>query len=137
MNTARTLCSILALLLASACSTTSWGTEEGGDPWLAHDVYFELLDDSPAACDEFIEACWTLAELDGIRFFASGTRIESLDRGVNDLGYDVSLHVFFVDQAAYDAYLGHPVHLALLESYAKSWKSVRVFDSFVEAQYIR
>jgi hypothetical protein len=52
--------------------------------------------------------------------------VTSLERDVNDLGYDVSLHVFFVDQAAHDAYQTDPRHLALIERYAEAWESVRV-----------
>jgi len=125
------------LTLCTSCAST-WGTEGEGNTWLAHDVYFDLKDDSAESCDAFVEACWQeLSDLDGIRFFASGTRVESLDGGVNDLGYDVSLHIFFVDKAAHDAYQTHPKHIGLIERFAGSWESVRVFDSFVQAQAIR
>jgi hypothetical protein len=137
MKITRTLVSALALFLVTSCAGVPWGTEAEVDSWLAHDVYFDLVDDSPAACDVLVEACWELADLEGIRFFASGTRAKSIDHGVNDLGYDVSLHVFFIDEAAYDAYLIHPKHLKLVEDHLKSWASVRVFDSFVGAQFTR
>ena len=122
-------------LLVASCASSPGSIHDGEDSWLAHDVYFKLNDPSPQACDEFVAACWSLlAEIEGVRFFASGTRAEEFDRGVNDTAYDVSLHVFFVNRDAYDAYLTNARHVELLEQYAETWTSVRVFDSFVEAR---
>ncbi len=122
-----------ALLFAS-CSSFH-GSRAKGTDWLAHDVYFELNDSSPEACDEFVAACWSyLADIDGIRFFASGERVTDLDREVNDTGYDVSLHIFFESRAAHDAYQDDPNHLRLIEDFAGRWSSVRVFDSLVKAR---
>ena len=124
----------LGALLFASCSSSHCSRADGTD-WLAHDVYFELNDSSPEACEEFVEACWSyLSEIDGIRFFASGTRVKELDREVNDQGYDVSLHVFFESKAAHDAYQEDPDHLKLIEDFAGSWRSVRVFDSMVETR---
>ena len=100
---------------------------------LAHDVYFELTDASPEARQRLIDSCHELlAPIDGIMFFAAGNRDEQLTRDVNDRGFDVALHVYFVDRAAHDAYQDHPSHLAFIEANKANWKSVRVFDATIE-----
>ena len=53
-------------------------------------------------------------------------------REVNDRGFDVSLHVHFRDQAAHDAYQEHPRHKQFIAEMSANWKTVRVFDSWVE-----
>ena len=99
---------------------------------LAHDVYFELIDASPAARQRLVERCYDkLAPIAGITFFAAGDRDAELTRDVNDQGFHVGLHVYFVDRAAHDAYQDDPAHLAFIEANKDNWKSVRVFDSVV------
>jgi len=121
------------VLIASCASLNAGSTERESS--FAHDVYFELNDNSAENRDALIEACWThLSEIEGIRFFACGTRDEDSNREVNDSSYDVSLHVFFSSKASQDVYQTHPAHLAFIEENASMWKSVRVFDSFVEAR---
>ena len=65
-------------------------------------------------------------------FFAAGVRAEEMAREVNDRGFDVGLHVYFRDQAAHDAYQDHPRHQQFIAEMSANWKSVRVFDSWVE-----
>jgi len=123
------------LLVLAACATPVGSGEISGNSWLAHDVYFELKDDSVESCQALVDACWReLAEIDGIRFFATGTRAPGLEREVNDLGFDVSLHIVFENRAAHDAYQTDPRHEALVDAFAQSWASVRVFDSIVDAR---
>jgi hypothetical protein len=54
-----------------------------------------------------------------------------LVRDVNDRDYDVSLHVFFTDRAAHDAYQDAPGHLQFIEANKHRWQAVRVFDSAI------
>lgn len=97
---------------------------------LAHDVYFELIDASPAARQQLIESCeQRLGGIEGVSFLAVGSRDEELARPVNDLSFHVALHVYFVDRAAHDAYQDDPIHLAFIEENKDNWKSVRVFDA--------
>ena len=100
---------------------------------LAHDVYFTLQDASPAAKQKLVDACRLyLSGHEGTVFFAAGVRAEEMAREVNDRGFDVSLHVYFRDQAAHDAYQEHPRHKQFIAEMSANWKTVRVFDSWVE-----
>jgi hypothetical protein len=101
-------------------------------PLLAHNVYFALQDRSPAAAEKLIQSCRALlVGHAGIVFFACGTLATELRRPVNDLDFDVGLHVVFADQAAHDAYQTSPAHLQFIAENKESWKRVRVFDSLV------
>ena len=118
----------LALLFLFALGSCQTMPNSG----LAHDVYFELIDASPAARQRLVESCYDkLAPIAGVSYFAAGDRDEELDRDVNDQGFHVGLHVYFVDRAAHDAYQDDPAHLAFIEANKDNWKSVRVFDSAV------
>jgi hypothetical protein len=124
--------SILAvLLLALALAAPAPAAEPASV--LAHDVYFTLRDASPAAVRKLVDASRRhLAGHEGTVFFAAGVRAAELEREVNDRGYDVSLHVYFRDKAAHDAYQEHPRHKQFIAEMSANWKEVRVFDSWVE-----
>jgi hypothetical protein len=97
---------------------------------LAHNVFFTLHDPSEAARRRLIEACRKhLAPHAGVVFFACGEREPGLARHVNDLDFDVGLHVVFADRAAHDAYQTTPAHLRFIDENKANWKRVRVFDS--------
>jgi hypothetical protein len=97
---------------------------------LAHDVFFTLSDNSPAKVTELVAACKKyLTDHPGLESFAVGTLNSQLRRPVNDLGYDVSLHLIFTDRAAHDAYQVAPRHNQFIEEQKSNWKQVRVFDS--------
>ena len=99
---------------------------------LAHNVYFSMHDNSPAGKKKLVDACKKyLAGHPGTVFFAAGTLAEGLDRSVNDLDFDVALHLVFKDQAAHDAYQEAPAHHKFIEECKANWKKVRVFDSEV------
>ena len=99
---------------------------------LAHDVYFTLHDASPEARQKLVDACSSyLSGHPGTVFFAVGPRAGEMHREVNDAAFDVSLHVYFADQAAHDAYQEHPRHGTFIEEMSGNWKAVRVFDSWV------
>lgn len=100
---------------------------------LAHNVYFSLHDSSPAAIDRMVAACHTyLKDHPGVVFYAAGKLATDLTRPVNDLNFDVALHVVFTDRAAHDAYQAAPPHLKFIEENKPNWKQVRVFDSYVD-----
>jgi hypothetical protein len=97
---------------------------------IGHMVYFKLKDASPAAQLKLVEACDTYLEArDGVVFYAAGVRGEEFKRAVNDLDFDVSLHIVFKDKASHDAYEVHPEHLKFIEAGKANWTKVRVFDS--------
>ncbi len=98
---------------------------------IAHNVFFTLHDNSPAAVEAMIADCHRdLAPLPGIVFCAAGT-CSDVDRAVSDREYDVALHVVFKDRAALDAYMSDPKHVAFMDKHGGNWKEVRVFDSCV------
>ncbi|HEX5272120.1 MAG TPA: Dabb family protein [Gemmataceae bacterium] len=100
---------------------------------LAHNVYFSLKDNSPAARERLIAACKKyLSGHPGTVFFAAGGLAEALARPVNDRDFDVGLHVIFADQAAHDRYQDAPAHHQFIAENKDNWKKVRVFDSVVE-----
>jgi hypothetical protein len=126
--------STLALLALAGLALASPGPAEPADTArvLAHDVYFTLKDASPEAKQKLVEACRKhLAGHEGAVFFATGVRAEELAREVNDTGFDVSLHVYFRDKAAHDAYQEHPRHKQFIAEMNANWKTVRVFDTWV------
>jgi hypothetical protein len=100
---------------------------------LAHNVYFALKDNSPAARQRLVAACKKyLSKHPGTVFFAAGVLAEALKREVNDRDFDVGLHVIFTDQAAHDRYQDAPDHLQFIAENKDNWKKVRVFDSVAE-----
>jgi hypothetical protein len=100
---------------------------------LAHNVYFSLKDNSPAARQKLLAACNKyLAKHPGTVFFAAGVLAEALKREVNDREFDVGLHIIFTDQAAHDRYQDAPAQLQFIAENKDNWKKVRVFDSVAE-----
>lgn len=100
---------------------------------LAHNVYFRLKDNSPAARQKLIAACKNyLSKHPGTLFFAAGVLAEELRRDVNDRDFDVGLHILFTDQDAHDRYQDAPAHHQFIEENKGNWMKVRVFDSVVE-----
>ncbi len=100
---------------------------------LAHNVFIKLKDRSPAKVEELVAACKNYLNVQpGIVFFAAGTLAEELNRPVNDLDFDVALHVIFDTPANQDLYQVAPLHLQFIEENRDAWAKVRVFDSHVE-----
>jgi hypothetical protein len=99
---------------------------------LMHNVFFTLKDKSPAAVKQLVDACKKYLTIQpGIVTFAAGARDPGLTREVNDLGWDVGLHVLFKDRASHDAYQDDPTHDKFIEEMKGNWAKVRVFDSMV------
>jgi hypothetical protein len=93
-------------------------------------VYFRLKDRSPAAAQRLVAACRKhLPGHAGIVLFACGTLCAELTRPVNDLYFDVGLHIIFRDKAAHDAYQVSASHVAFVNEHKDGWEKVRVFDS--------
>ncbi|HYN04291.1 MAG TPA: Dabb family protein [Vicinamibacteria bacterium] len=131
MNPRSTLSLLVLAGIGLAMSPVAPAAEAGRS--LAHDVYFTLRDASPEAKQKLVDACRLyLTGHEGTVFFAAGVRAEEMTREVNDLGFDVGLHVYFRDKAAHDAYQDHPRHQQFIAEMNANWKTVRVFDSWVE-----
>ena len=102
---------------------------------LVHDVYFTLADNTTESKQALVDDCYAkLAGIDGVALLAAGTRDPELVRDVNDRDYDVSLHVYFTDRAAHDAYQDAPGHLEFIAANKHRWQAVRVFDSAIAAR---
>src|SRR5215831_999064 len=100
---------------------------------LAHNVFFTLHASSPEARNKLVQACRKyLTGHPGTVFFACGELEPTLQRPVNDRGFDVGLHVIFATKADHDAYQELPRHLQFIAENKADWKQVRVFDSAVE-----
>jgi len=98
----------------------------------AHNVFFVLNDASPAKREKLVEECRTLLQgHDGMIALWAGTRALDCTRDVNDLQFDVGLHVFFRDKKSHDAYQVAPRHMEFVARNSSTWKSVRVFDSTI------
>lgn len=100
---------------------------------LSHDVYFSLKDNSPEAKKKLVAACKKyLTGHEGEVFFAAGVLADDLKREVNDVAFDVALHIVFTDMAAHDKYQVAKKHDQFIVENKDNWKKVRVFDSYVE-----
>ena len=99
---------------------------------VAHNVFFQLTDGSPARVAELVAACQKYLNVQpGIVFFAAGPLCADLTRPVNDLDWHVGLHLVFADRAAHDAYQDDPTHNRFISEMKPNWARVRVFDSYV------
>src|SRR5688572_29482574 len=104
------------------------------EPYLAHNVYFTLKDNSQVAKTKMVNACKKyLSRHPGTVFFACGVLAEELRREVNDLNFDIGLHIIFQNQAAHDAYQVAELHEKFIEENKANWKQVRVFDSLADS----
>jgi hypothetical protein len=100
---------------------------------LAHNVYFSIKEPTDANRAALVAACKKyLKDHPGVVFFAAGTLERELARPVNDLDFDVSLHVIFESRAHHDAYQDAPLHLQFIAENKEGWAKVRVFDSLVD-----
>lgn len=100
------------------------------DQLVVHNVYFTLLDSSPANRDKLLAACRKyLVNHPGVAYFACGTVVPDLTRDLNVRDWDVGLHIVFESRAAHDRYQTAPDHLKFIEENRASWKQVRVFDT--------
>jgi hypothetical protein len=123
---------VVVAALAFAHDVATLAGAKSGE-MLSHDVYFTLKDNSPAAKKKLVDACKKhLSGHDGEVFFAAGTLAESLKREVNDLQFDVALHIVFKDMAAHDKYQDAKRHIQFIDENKDNWKKVRVFDSLVQ-----
>ncbi len=110
---------------------TDAGKKKG--PAISHDVYFALKDNSPEARKKLIDACNKyLTKHPGEVFYGAGVLAGDLKREVNDVDFDVALHIVFEDRAAHDQYQDAKRHQQFIDENKDNWKKVRVFDSLVQ-----
>ncbi|HVJ83185.1 MAG TPA: Dabb family protein [Planctomycetia bacterium] len=103
------------------------------DKMLLHNVFFTLKDSTDANRAKLIEACKKyLVKHEGVVYFAAGARGTEFAREVNDKDFDVGLHIVFKDKASHDKYADAPDHLKFIEEEKATWKTVKVFDDYIE-----
>ena len=108
------------------------GDEKSSARPLAHMVFFEVQGDDPDSIEKLVVACQKyLTGHDGTIYFSVGARAKEMEREVNDLKFDVALHLVFESKAAHDQYAEHPRHLEFIRENSKLWSGVRVFDSYL------
>ena len=100
---------------------------------LAHNVFFTLNDSSPAQCEALVRECFEyLKGHDGVVAFSAGTRAAGCEREVNDVQFQVSLHILFAGARSHDAYETALRHMEFVKRNKANWAKVRVFDSTIE-----
>lgn len=106
-------------------------SDESNIPF-AHMVFFTLTDRSMTTRTRFVEACHRyLAGHDGQTHFSVGTRATEMQRPVNDLSFNVAMHMIFIDKEAYEAYTRDPRHEEFVTATAGLSTDRRVFDSYL------
>ena len=126
------LAAIVVALLPNSVFSEPKADSPGAGPMLSHNVFFKLAEPSDEARKALVDACNDLlAGHPGTVFYAAGVLAGEFDREVNDLDFDVALHLVFADKAAHDAYQEHPRHTRFVNEHRESWAKVRVFDSWV------
>jgi hypothetical protein len=100
---------------------------------IAHNVFFSLHDKSAESRAKLINSAKThLTGHPGVMYFAVGELATELNRSVNDLDFEVSLHIVFANRADHDMYQEAPRHHQFIEECKEGWAKVRVFDSIVD-----
>jgi hypothetical protein len=130
-----TLAVVDALLVAAVVGVSIAKDAQKSEPQLGHMVFFTLKERTPDAREKLAGLCRKyLDKQEGTVYFSVGTLAEDLKRDVNDLEFDVALHLVFKDKASYDIYADHPRHLEFIDAGKASWAKVRVFDSYIPAK---
>ena len=120
-------------VLAGSDSISAADQDQDAKSQFSHAVFFTLAEPSNANREKLMEACKKyLSKHKGTVYFSVGTLAAEMDREVNVRDFDVSLHVVFDDREAHDAYQQHPRHKQFVEEHSTLWKSVRVFDSYLD-----
>lgn len=116
---------LLLALTLSACSTAL----KLPDHTLEHVVVVWLKDPGNATHRQtIIDESEVLRTIPGVLSLKSGAVIPS-ERTIVDSSFDVALIVSFADAAAMQAYLGHPLHVQLVNETLKPLVAkIRVYD---------
>ncbi len=131
----RSLTLLLTALVVGACASSP--TEEAEAPRpapLIHLVYFALPDDgakSEAVAELLADCDRLLAPIPAVLSYAAGRPLDTGRASVDD-DYDLLLMVRFEDEAGYRAYLGHPDHLTLVDTWKPRLASLRIHDALDE-----
>lgn len=133
MNKKLLILAITGLLLVAGCGNEQLTCRKQlAEPMLAHNVFFTLKDDSDAAKERLIDACYKLLkDHPGVVFFAAGPLVEELDRPVNVRDFHVGLHIVFKSKKFHDEYQTSEKHVRFKNEHKHNLEQARVFDTFV------
>jgi hypothetical protein len=132
MITMKTLIAVSILVAILFAAISAAPAAQSTQPMLSHNVFFKLKDPSASSKQGLVDACKKyLSDHPGTTWFAAGVLADEFDREVNDRDFDVALHVVFANREAHDQYQTAPKHLQFIQENKDHWKSVRVFDSWV------
>jgi hypothetical protein len=94
---------------------------------ILHNVFWTLNDNSPAARQALIDGCWKYLSIHpGILHFWTSERAADHVRPVNDVDWDVGLHVGYQDKAAHDYRTKRPTTtITSTRCTTSSWPSSR------------
>jgi Stress responsive A/B Barrel Domain len=127
--------SLFALVTSFALDAAA-RVADGGEPQLAHMVFFALKDHSKASRERFIASCEKyLSNHTGTTYFSVGTIAEDKEvlEPVSVMDFDVALHAVFENKAAKAKYLASERHKQFVDENRESFAGVRVFDSFLKS----
>lgn len=133
MNRWTTMSAVLALGIGlGAMMTNTSEAAPGKDKMIGHMVFFKLKEPTEANKSKLVDACYKyLTKHDGEAFFAAGEIGKEFNRPVNDMEWDVALHMVFKTKADHDKYQDHPRHQSFINENKDGWAKVRVFDSLI------
>ncbi|MDG5767067.1 Dabb family protein [Balneolales bacterium ANBcel1] len=99
---------------------------------ILHSVFFYLKDSCPAETASNMKADieTRLTNIEQVNDIWAGAP-EGVDRDVVDNEYHMSLHVFFEDIKALQAYQVDPGHVEFVETYKPYFERIKVFDTRV------
>jgi hypothetical protein len=128
-----TISGLMAVAAVALSASVGVGAPKAATgPKLAHMVYFKLKDSSGANRAKLVASCkLLLTGHEGTEYFSTGTLAGDLNKEFNDLNFDVSLNLVFVDKDAHDKYQASERHLKFIEENLASLEKVRVFDSYL------
>jgi hypothetical protein len=99
---------------------------------LNHVVLFTLHD--PDDAEAFLAACNTrLPAIPAVTAYASGPPLPT-NRETAMTDYDVGIYLGFNSRAAYENYLAHPSHEALVDAWQARIRRMRVIDILDETK---
>lgn len=125
----RNLAWLCAVLLGIAGAVHAGEAKAPATGVIVHSVYFWLKDTATEKdVATLVEDCKTmLGSMKCVQRVEAGTPLGK-GRGAVDGSYSAVVVVVFADQAAYDTYLPHPTHQALVKKHKALWKKVVVYD---------
>ena len=131
----RTAC-LLAVALAGVLGTSGLvGCAEARSlrpARISHVVFFKLED--PGRRAELLADCdRLLPEIPGVVSYAAGRHLD-VGRDSVDGDYDIGLYIGFETEADYAAYVEHPLHTELVQTWKPELEWLRVYDVLDETE---